>query len=385
MDSCTLSVVIPARDEEGRVGGAVAAVDDILAAAGVSHEIIVVDDGSVDATAAEAEEAGRSLRGAPVVVLAHAQHRGKGAALATGMAASMGHWVAMIDADLEFPPETLPLMLALAAKDGSDRVCAAAQRSRDERSRWERLTSRAARRVASSVLAVGVEDVQAGLKVFPGWFARTVLTEVREQGWMWDAEALLLARQHGLRIVGTAVSQRRVRRRRAGLRQMAAAAISLARVIGRHGEAGRVVRFAVVGSINTAVDILLFTVLVVLAPPRHDALIAAAYTLTAWVAAACVGYVLHGAYTFRVRLPIAAFYAVSVANVLIQIALTSATTALAGTRGALAGRAIGLLAGGTVAYLGYRALAVRAAGGKPAQLPQCGTAGALPERPPRRQ
>jgi glycosyltransferase involved in cell wall biosynthesis len=86
-----ISIVIPAYREAGRVAETVRAVR--LALAGQEHEIVVVDDGSPDNTAAEAEGAGARLIRLP-------RNRGKGEALRTGLADAGGEILVMADADL---------------------------------------------------------------------------------------------------------------------------------------------------------------------------------------------------------------------------------------------------------------------------------------------
>jgi cellulose synthase/poly-beta-1,6-N-acetylglucosamine synthase-like glycosyltransferase len=108
-----ISVVIPARDEEGRIGSAVAAVHSSLINGGFNPEIVVVDDGSRDETGQEAIQAstGRTVR-----LLTHAHPQGKGAAIASGLRVSAGELVGFIDADLEYPAEALPQMAQMIYK-----------------------------------------------------------------------------------------------------------------------------------------------------------------------------------------------------------------------------------------------------------------------------
>ncbi len=104
-----VSVVMPALDEEGGVATAVAAVRSVLERAGVEHEMLVVDDGSTDATAAEAVRAGATVVSLP-------EQRGYGAALKAGIAAAKYDLIAIIDADCSYPAEALPEMLAHSAR-----------------------------------------------------------------------------------------------------------------------------------------------------------------------------------------------------------------------------------------------------------------------------
>ena len=103
----TLAVVIPAFNEEGAVRSTVTEVSRVLVAAGISHEIVVVNDGSTDNTRAEATASGAR-------VIHFAENVGYGHALKAGIAATNSTFVAILDADGTYPPEVLPQMLDLA-------------------------------------------------------------------------------------------------------------------------------------------------------------------------------------------------------------------------------------------------------------------------------
>ena len=100
----TVSVVLPARDEESTVGGIVAAIRASLAP-GLVDEVLVVDDGSSDSTALSASAAGARVVAASSVLPECGRRTGKGEALWKGVAASTGDVVAFCDADLrDFDP-----------------------------------------------------------------------------------------------------------------------------------------------------------------------------------------------------------------------------------------------------------------------------------------
>lgn len=102
-----LSVIIPAFNEEGAIGPTIERVRACLTLAAISHEIIVVNDGSTDATRERAEAAH-----ARVVQMAH--NGGYGRALKAGIAVGRSELVAIIDADGTYPAEKLPEMVELA-------------------------------------------------------------------------------------------------------------------------------------------------------------------------------------------------------------------------------------------------------------------------------
>ena len=105
----SVSVVIPAFDEEGGIGATVEAVRAALATTGRAFEILVVDDGSTDRTAARAAAAGAEVVALP-------ENRGYGAALKAGIRRAQHDVVAIIDADGTYPADAIPRLLAHAEK-----------------------------------------------------------------------------------------------------------------------------------------------------------------------------------------------------------------------------------------------------------------------------
>ena len=100
-----VTVIFPAYNEAGGVGDTVRATAAILSRLGRAHEILVVDDGSTDATAEAAEAAGAR-------VLQHVENRGYGSALKTGIVAAAHDTIVISDADGTYPVERIPDLLA---------------------------------------------------------------------------------------------------------------------------------------------------------------------------------------------------------------------------------------------------------------------------------
>ena len=99
-----LSIIIPCYNERQTIADLVAAVKRAPIA---SKEIIIVDDGSTDGT----QETLKSLREDEVVVLFHNKNQGKGAALRTGFQSATGDICIVQDADLEYDPQELPIVI----------------------------------------------------------------------------------------------------------------------------------------------------------------------------------------------------------------------------------------------------------------------------------
>jgi len=115
----TLSVVIPAYNEAATLA---AVVDAVLGAPpeGIGREVIIVDDGSTDDTAAVAEQL--ALQHSNVHLHRHKRNLGKGAALRTGFEACTGDWVIVQDADLEYDPAEYGRLLKPILDDKADVV-----------------------------------------------------------------------------------------------------------------------------------------------------------------------------------------------------------------------------------------------------------------------
>ncbi len=102
----SVSVIIPAYNEEGAVAKVVQSVRGRLKKAGMDFEILVVDDGSTDRTSQEARKAGARL-------VSMGENRGYGASLKAGIRQSRHNLIAIMDADGTYPPEELPELIRL--------------------------------------------------------------------------------------------------------------------------------------------------------------------------------------------------------------------------------------------------------------------------------
>lgn len=185
-----LSVVLPAFREAGVIGSTLAVLREGLAgvAAGDALEIIVVDDGSDDATVEVASAAADR-------VIALDRNHGKGAAVRAGMLAAVGDAVVFTDADLQYPPDRIAAVLArLDGEVGA----VLARRGRSEQTPLRRLGTLAVSRLARALVLGGTAacdlgvDTQCGLKAFRRDVAREVFHRCRVDRFGFDVEVLLL-------------------------------------------------------------------------------------------------------------------------------------------------------------------------------------------------
>jgi peptide/nickel transport system ATP-binding protein len=153
----TVAVVIPAYNEQGAVRATVEDVRRALEGAGVSHEIIVVNDGSGDNTVAEAQASGAR-------VVSFTDNVGYGHALKAGIGASDSDLVAILDADGTYPPEALPAMIQMAAF--SDMVVGDRGPSMKNVPLVRRPAKWILKGLASLLARHKINDVNSGLRVF---------------------------------------------------------------------------------------------------------------------------------------------------------------------------------------------------------------------------
>lgn len=156
-----LSVLIPVLDEQDNILPLLAELYAALAA-GPAFEVIVIDDGSSDATPARVQAI---LSEYPTLrLIRHAACAGKSAALFTGARAAQGVWLAFIDGDGQNDPADIPLMLdAIDAAPSLSLVCGARRRRQDTLSK--RLASRAANAIRRTLLRDDCPDTGCGLKL----------------------------------------------------------------------------------------------------------------------------------------------------------------------------------------------------------------------------
>ena len=156
-----LSVVVPVKNEAPNIAPLVAEIEAALA--GIAHEIVYVDDGSTDATAAELTTL--AAAGLPLRWLSHARSCGQSAAVVTGVKAARGTWIATLDGDGQNDPADIPKMLARAEALGGATLIAGHRTTR--RDSWiKRRSSRIANAVRARLLRDATPDTGCGLKVF---------------------------------------------------------------------------------------------------------------------------------------------------------------------------------------------------------------------------
>ena len=204
LDRVYLSLVVPAYNEEARIGGTLRQVIDFLSTRPYTWEIVVADDGSADATPRLVEELSRAH---PSLRLLSLRHGGKGWAVKNGMLASRGEYRVLCDADLSVPIEQVERLLppqlngvdvALGSRDAPG-----ARRIGEPRRR--RFMGRLYNTMARLLATPGLRDTQCGFKCFREEVVPELFQRQTMDGFGFDVEVLFLARKRGLTLREVAV------------------------------------------------------------------------------------------------------------------------------------------------------------------------------------
>lgn len=192
MAAPSLSLFLPCYDEEPNVERVVRQANAVLAATGRDFEVIVVDDGSRDATGAIAERL--AAEDPRVRVVRHATNRGYGAALQSGIRAATKELVFFTDGDGQFDLAELPPLLPLV-----EQVDVVACWRIDRQDPWpRRVNAWCWTRLVNAVFGMAIRDVNCAFKLF----RRDVLATMplASHGALISAEILARATRRGCRI-----------------------------------------------------------------------------------------------------------------------------------------------------------------------------------------
>jgi dolichyl-phosphate beta-glucosyltransferase len=200
----SLSVVIPAYNEEHRLPHTLQQVLDWLACRNFSfREVIVVDDGSRDGTPGVVQEFAKTN---PYVRLAqNPGNRGKGYAVRHGMIEAKGEWILYTDADLSTPIGEIEKLCRAALENSA--AIAIGSRALD-RSLVEvrqpplrELSGRFFNLVMRAMTGLAFRDTQCGFKLYRADAAREIFSRQKQDGFSFDVEDLLIAKKLGVRAV----------------------------------------------------------------------------------------------------------------------------------------------------------------------------------------
>lgn len=196
-----LSIIIPAYNEERRLGQTLRAVLAYLERQPCSAEIIVVDDGSQDGTAQVAASfSGHKPR---VQLLRNSRNRGKGYSVRKGFLRAKGKHLLFSDADLSTPIEELGMLIA-ALRNGYDIAIgsrALPESQIEVNQPWYRQNmGRLFNILVQALILQGIRDTQCGFKCFTREAAVDICHRMRCERFAFDVEMLYLAQVMGYRV-----------------------------------------------------------------------------------------------------------------------------------------------------------------------------------------
>jgi dolichyl-phosphate beta-glucosyltransferase len=202
-----LSLIIPAFNEEARIGPTLGACLEYCHRTARRVEVIVVDDGSLDRTSTVVNSFASSHPEVRLIRLA--ENQGKGQAVRSGVVNAQGTRILFADADGATPISELESLEA--ALDGGADVAIGSRALQDHsvkiNARWyRRAIGRIFHGLVELLTVPGVKDTQCGFKLFRGTVAHDLFSRMRVRGFSFDVEVLMMAQRGGYRIAEVPVN-----------------------------------------------------------------------------------------------------------------------------------------------------------------------------------
>ncbi len=197
-----LSIVIPAFNEEKRIVPTLKTIGGFLVRKGWKAEVLVVDDGSSDATAERVSELAGAVPG--LRLLRNGRNRGKGFSIRHGFSQSRAPLVLLTDADLSTPIEEIEKLLPAVREEGNG--IAVGSRALDPSllevpQAWPRQTmGKGFNLIVRSLTGLSIRDTQCGFKLVDREALAPIFGMARVDRFSYDVEVLYLAHRRGIRI-----------------------------------------------------------------------------------------------------------------------------------------------------------------------------------------
>jgi dolichyl-phosphate beta-glucosyltransferase len=193
-----LSLVIPAYQEESRIGHTTSSWCAYLDRHHPGTEVIVVCDGCTDRTA-EVARGAFSAMGCTLEVIELPTNQGKGYAVRAGMEKAAGEYLFFTDADLSYPPETMDELLPRLL-DGADVVIAQRREKKTYQGLGRRILGLVSGFLVGHLVLPGIPDSQAGHKAFTRQAGKDLFSRLRTRRFLFDIEILVMAQRQNYRI-----------------------------------------------------------------------------------------------------------------------------------------------------------------------------------------
>ena len=201
MNQPRIHVIIPAYNEEERIGRTLARMYEYFEQVDYSYEVTVVSDGSTDSTVKLVNEFGKTH---PHFHLLESQpNKGKGFVVRKGMLECQGDWLLLSDADLATPIEEVEKLWKYAEQDipiiiGSRPLKESNLEIRQPK--WREMLGRAFNKAVQIMAIRGIQDTQCGFKLFKNDTAKLIFEKCTLPGFGYDFECLMIGRDLGIKI-----------------------------------------------------------------------------------------------------------------------------------------------------------------------------------------
>ncbi|GMR04829.1 MAG: glycosyltransferase family 2 protein [Thermodesulfobacteriota bacterium] len=201
-----ISVIMPAYNEGHHIYQNIKETHRVFKKSKCGFEVILVDDGSVDDTYAEAEKAARDLSGTIPVNIA--RNRGKGNALKEGFLRSTGDLILFLDADLDLHPEQLSSVFRIMRDEKADVIVGSKYHPQSDIHYpfSRKVLSKTYASILKVLFDLPLRDTQTGMKVFRREVLDEVFPLVMCKGFAFDIELLTNAHNMGYKVVEAPVT-----------------------------------------------------------------------------------------------------------------------------------------------------------------------------------
>jgi dolichyl-phosphate beta-glucosyltransferase len=193
-----ISIVIPVYNEEKRIHLFLPGVTGYVKQQGFSCELVIVDDGSTDRTAAVVDDMLREQLPGNYRIIKLPKNSGKGAAIRKGMLEATGDYIFFIDADGSTSIEEIGRFMPRFTEAVDIYI---ARRTLKQKAPFKRkFFGYGYIILANFILHLGVSDITCGFKCYRKRCVQTIFARQRLNNWSFDAENIFVARKHGYRI-----------------------------------------------------------------------------------------------------------------------------------------------------------------------------------------
>lgn len=193
-----ISIVIPVYNEEKRISAFLSTVISYLSTRDFSYEIVIVDDGSRDATISMVEPLLKEMLSGKYKILKLPINLGKGAAVKRGMLEATGEYVFFLDADGSTSIDEIDNFIPYLSSEFD--IYIATRTIKHKAPLKRKFFGYGYIYLANFTLQLGVPDITCGFKCYRQNCVKEIFSRQRLNNWSFDAEDIFIARKHGYRI-----------------------------------------------------------------------------------------------------------------------------------------------------------------------------------------